>query len=148
MISSHSHNLTAMRRVGLGACPYLLNGNYPGAVVIVHPEMLKMQNGSQSPPLKKGDLGGFIKAYQIPPSPPFPKGGVLRSFQMKNIYQLSACNKKLSSLRTRHCSLLPAGGPRPGPPDTGKPPWPRRPLPRCCPQYPWGRPRPRRQTRR
>ena len=61
MISSPSHNLTAKKRVGLGACPYLLKGKYSGAVVIVHPEMFKMQNGSQSPPLKKGDLGGFIK---------------------------------------------------------------------------------------
>jgi len=83
LISSHSHNLTAMRRVGLGACPYLLNVNQSGVVAIVHPEMLKMQNGSQSPPLKKGDLGGFIKAYQIPPSPPLKKGGVLRSSRMK-----------------------------------------------------------------
>jgi hypothetical protein len=43
----------------------------------VHPEMLKMQNGSQSPPLKKRDLGGFPDSYKIPPIPPLVKGGIL-----------------------------------------------------------------------
>ena len=74
MIANLSHNLTAIRRVGLSACPYLLKVNQSGVGDLVHPEMLKMQNGSQSPPLKKGDLGGFIKAYQIPPAPLFQRG--------------------------------------------------------------------------
>jgi hypothetical protein len=41
-------------------------------------------NGSSSPPLKKGDLGGFIRAYKIPPSPPFPKGGSFKEFPDEN----------------------------------------------------------------
>ena len=83
MIANLSHNLTAKKRVGLGACPYLLKVTQSGVGDLVHPEMLKMQDGSQSPPLKKGDLGGFIKAYQILPGPAFPKGGVLTSSRMK-----------------------------------------------------------------
>jgi hypothetical protein len=34
-----------------------------------------LANGSSSPPWKKGDLGGFTKAYKIPPQPPFYQGG-------------------------------------------------------------------------
>ncbi len=34
------------------------------------------QEGNQSPPLKKGYLGGFSMGYiKIPPGPPFSKGG-------------------------------------------------------------------------
>jgi hypothetical protein len=31
---------------------------------------------SKSPPLKKGDLGGFSDVYKIPPNPPLEKGGI------------------------------------------------------------------------
>ena len=87
MIANLSHNLTAMTRVGLGACPYLLKVTQSGVVALVHPEMLKMQNGSQSPPLKKGDLGGFRGIYKglpNPPQPPFSKGGSFNEFPDEN----------------------------------------------------------------
>jgi hypothetical protein len=32
------------------------------------------RNGSSSPPLEKGDLGVFIKAYKTPPAPLFQRG--------------------------------------------------------------------------
>jgi hypothetical protein len=30
--------------------------------------------------LKKGDLGGFLEGYKIPPDPPLEKGGIKTNF--------------------------------------------------------------------
>ena len=53
------------------------------SLIGVHAEMLKKQNGSQSPPLKKGDLGGCQDSYKIPPIPPLVNGGMLGGFRIR-----------------------------------------------------------------
>jgi hypothetical protein len=58
--------------------------------------------------LKKGDLGGFSRGYQIPPTPPLEKGGILDSFPMETNYTYELL-RSLRSLRMTGAKIFASG---------------------------------------
>jgi hypothetical protein len=51
---------------------------------VFHPETPQVGKKFLKSPFEKGGFRGIYKGLQNPPSPLFPKGGVLKIFRMKN----------------------------------------------------------------